>query len=385
MYYSVEINNFKSIKKATAKFPSFAAIVGKNAAGKTNLIQAIKFIRDMAVGETTTEAQKSISLIPNELFNFNEGNNDFTIDLTIRSKDDSQYLLSIKIRLDNGTVKPATLIVNEEKLYKFINDNNKEEIYHRDKEGLKDKNSILIPISVDSNKLGLAVYKTPDTVIVKDEFINTVIPDIELMNNIESIALGSIGSEFDNLASIIVSLHHNHPENYDKFQIIIQKLLPHFSSVIEITSKDAEVSPSPEKESYLVVLEERNLKKQLSMQSVSSGDLKTLLLIAATMNMADHSTLIIEEIENGMHPKRIIDLIEHLETISRIKKMQIIFTTHSPIVINRLSPQEVILTERETDKGTLFTLLEESEQISKIKKYLQEGGNLIDYLHTTKY
>lgn len=385
MYSSIDITNFKSIKKATAKLPPFGAIVGRNAAGKTNLIQSIQFIRDLATGKTTTEAQKSISLIPNELFNFNEGDQEFGVDMTIKLRDDSEFLFCVKIGLINGSVKPVVLIINQETLYKLNENGGKEAVYVRDKDNIKDKDNNSIPLAVDLNKLALAVYKNPNTELVKEAFIKTVIPNVEIVNNIESIAAESIESEYGNLASIIVSLHHNHPDVYDKFQIIIKKIMPHFSSLIEIPSKSEGVSESPEKESFLIVLEEQNLNQKLSMQSVSSGDLKTLFLIAATLNMDDYSTLIIEEIENGMHPKRIIDLIEHLETISKIKNMQILFTTHSPIVINKVSPSEVVLTERETDQGTQFTLLEESEQITKIKRYLQEGGNLTDYLYTSKY
>lgn len=385
MYQSISINNFKSIKRATVTLPAFGAIVGRNAAGKTNLIQALQFVRDLAVGKTTTEAQKTISLIPNELFNFNEGNKEFEIDISVKLKDERQYLICIKIGLINGSIKPAILVVNEEKLYKLLDNKNKEQIYFRDKDSIKDKNNNVIPVAVDNNKLALAVYKTPETELVREAFSKTVIPDVEKVNNIDSIVVGSDELEYKNLASIIVNLHRNHPENYDNFQVIVKKLLPHFSSVIEIPSTGSGVPESPDKESYLVVLEERDLKQKLSMQSVSSGDLKTLFLIATTLSMEDHSTLMIEEIENGMHPKRITDLIDHLENISRIKKMQILFTTHSPVVINRLSPQEIILTERETDLGTQYSLLDETEQISKVKKYLQEGGSLTDYLYTSKY
>jgi predicted ATPase len=388
MIDSINVTNFKSIKKASAKLPSFGAIVGKNAAGKTNLIQAIQFVRDLAASETTTVAQRAISLIPNELFNFNEEKNEFGIDITVKLKDDRKYMLCLKIGLINGSIQPGILIVNEEILYKLGDANEKEEIYFRDRDNLKDKNNNSIQVAVAKNKLALATYETQETELVREEFVKTFIPDIEHINNRESIAVGSIGydDESENLASIIVNLHRNSQENYDNFQTIVRKLLPHFSSIVEISStRSSEVVPSPERESYLVVLEEKNLKQQLSMQSVSSGDLKTLVLIATSMKMENFSTLIIEEIENGIHPKRIIDLIEHLERIAMIKKMQILFTTHSPIVINRLSAHKVVLTERETDNGTQFTLLEEAEHIGKIKKYLQEGGSLTDFLYTGKY
>ena len=51
MIESIDIKNFKSIKKSRAKLPFFGAIVGNNAAGKTNLIQAIAFIKESVFGK----------------------------------------------------------------------------------------------------------------------------------------------------------------------------------------------------------------------------------------------------------------------------------------------------------------------------------------------
>ncbi len=272
MYNSIELNNFKSFKHAAVKLPSFGAIVGRNAAGKTNFIQAIQFIRDLATSKSTGEAQKSISLIPNELFNFNEGNIEFGIDISITLKDESEFLLSVKIGLINGSIKPTRLVVNQEILYKIKEDSSRDIVYIRDKDAFKDKNGAPIPLNLDVNKLALAVYKNPEapyTEQVKEAFVQTVIPNLESVNNVTPISAGSNESEYESLVSIIVNLHRNHPETYDKFQIIIKKLMPHFSSLIEIASKEEGVVPeSPENESYLIVLEDESLKQKLSMHSV---------------------------------------------------------------------------------------------------------------------
>ena len=328
MIKSIDIKNFKSIKSHKATLPFFGAIVGKNAAGKTNLIQSIRFIKDLASGKKTEEAQEKISLIPNELFNFNDKTNEFCLEIILETKEKNKYLLNIIVLLKNETIKPASLIINKEILYKITEKDNKKVIYTREKDNLFDKNGDSVSLAIDQNKLALAVYKNPDNEEVKNTFIHTFIPQIETVSSFGSHGITSVKSEKDDFASILVNLRHKHLESYNKFQIIIKKLLPHFSSLIEISTGDV---GSDNEESYLIVLEEENLKGKLSMQSVSAGDLRTLFLVASTLNMENHSSLIVEEIENGMHPKRIIDLIDHLKTISRVKNMQILFTTHSPI------------------------------------------------------
>ena len=42
MINQIRIENFRSIKSATVFLPSFGAIVGKNASGKTNLLNALE-------------------------------------------------------------------------------------------------------------------------------------------------------------------------------------------------------------------------------------------------------------------------------------------------------------------------------------------------------
>ncbi len=378
MIKSVTLNNFKSIKKNVAKLPSFGAIVGKNAVGKTNLIQSIRFVKSLVQANTTSEAQKRISLIPNELFNFTDTNTEFGIDILVESSKEETYLLSVRIGLMNGTIKPPILTVTNEKLVKVVGQN-MEVIYTRQKNEIKDKNGSAIPLAVDQDKLGIALFKNPDTDIVKEIFVNTSIPEFKELSNIDSLGIGVEDLASNNLADILVNLRHNNPEAYNKFLAIIKKLMPYFTSFTEIQAQST-TDPSI-KGRFLIVLEEINLKDNLSMQSISAGDIRTLYLIASALNMPDHSTIIIEEIENGIHPKRINDLIDHLDTISNIKSMQIIFTTHSPLVINRLPPAKILFVEKSQEHGTTFELLSETKQILDIKELLEHGGKITDYLN----
>jgi len=381
MLNTIKVKNFKSIKNAKVRLPKFGGIVGRNAAGKTNLLQAVGFLKDLAVGNNTKEAQEKISLISNELFNFNDQTRGFELETTITAENNKDYLLRVKIKLLNSSIQPSQLIISQESLFLLEKTGVEKPIYHREENNLFGGNNKPLPVATEPNKMALSVYKTPHTDIVREEFRRTIIPQEDIVP-LGYIGKGTRGDEAGDLANILVNLKHTQTESYEEFKVIIKKLLPHFSSIIEIPASESE---SSEKKSYLIVLQEENLKGKLSMQSVSSGDLKTLFLVSYGMYMKKYSNFFVEEIENGMHEKRILDLIDHLETISRVKKIQIIFTTHSPVVINFLGVHKVIYTEKTPENGTLFTFLEESEQITKIKELLKKGGRLTDYLETVQY
>lgn len=380
MIEEITIKNFKSIKKASTKFPKYiSAIVGINAVGKTNLIQAIDFVRSLSVGTDTMSALKRIALTPQEIYNYNDSSAEIEIKIQICLEDETRYILNLIISPVGNSESLPSLIVKSETLEKLEVHNDKPTtIYKRNESILTDKDDIAIPLAVENDKLAVSQYQNADAIRVKGFFSNMFVPDQDSIDFRESI----VKSDDKGLASLVVRLRQmNGGGSFEQFQTITKRLLPHFSSLVELPSNQAGTSPENEN-LFMVLLEEENLKGKLSMKSVSAGDLRTLYLIASTMYLKPNSTFIFEEIENGLHPKRLVDLLDSLISISRKKDMQILFTTHSSSVINLMSPQEVIFVEKDTTNGTSFHLLSDSSHISQIDKALKEGISLTDYIFT---
>ena len=64
-------------------------------------------------------------------------------------------------------------------------------------------------------------------------------------------------------------------------------------------------------------------------------------MIAEMENSEDNSLILIEEIENGLHPIAVRRVVEYLIDIAKRKNLQIIFTTHSDYALEPL-PGEAI-------------------------------------------
>lgn len=370
------IKNFKSIKKAETKFPSYlGAIVGKNAAGKTNLIQAINFVKNLAIGENTMSALKKIALTPQEIYNYNESSADITVSITISSESDGKYILELIISTVKDESNIQNLVIKNESLTKIDNSEKSEVIYKRNGSALQDKDGKDIPLAVEADKAAVSQYQNPDVLNVKNIFSNIFIPEQDSIDFRESI----VKKDGRGLASLVVRLRQADTSSFEQFQKIIKKLLPQFSSLVEIPSSQTSTQTGSGN-LFMVLLQEEDLKGQLSMKSVSAGDLRTLYLIASAMFLKPGSTFIFEEIENGLHTKRLRDMLDHLNTISRKKGMQIIFSTHSSLVINSLSPQDVVYVGKDSANGTKFYLLSDSSDIRQIEHTLMEGVSLTDYL-----
>lgn len=375
MIKSIAIKDFKSIKETNIKVPQFCAIVGRNASGKTNFIQAINYVKELSLGKTTDIVQDSISFIPEELFNYDEGASNFSICVDIEAEVKNSYSLTIEIQKMDMENKPSRLDITYEKLEK-----NGLVVYERQKNNLWDASKNNIPLLVDPNKLALALYNNPDTSSVKKELSNYIIawPDLTKFRD----SIGVVGSSEQSLANILVKLRHEDPTAYVKFTEIAKKIMPSFSSLTEVSGPPVAKTngSSDDRQYYIILFEELNLREKLSMKSISEGDFRTLFLIANAIRIRPFSAFVIEEIENGMHPSRVTELISHLRIISIKQDIQVIFTTHSPIVINDMIPSEIIYVEKIQDGGTKISLLEDSNQLSAIKKVLEKGGKLTDIL-----
>jgi predicted ATPase len=107
-----------------------------------------------------------------------------------------------------------------------------------------------------------------------------------------------------------------------------------------------------------LVLVEKN-KRKTSVQSASDGTLRFLAYLALAFSIASPTMCFVEEIDNGIHPSRLSLLVELLETQSKHGNLQIIATSHSPMLLNLLS--------EETLSNALLVYRAENSQYSNVK------------------
>jgi len=95
-------------------------------------------------------------------------------------------------------------------------------------------------------------------------------------------------------------------------------------------------------------IETENRKKYSSF-NMGAGEEVTISLISRISSLKENSLVLIEEIELGLHPSAQKKLIEELMKIVKEKKLQIIFTTHSPFIFKELPPEARILLKKKNN------------------------------------
>ncbi|HEX2688316.1 MAG TPA: AAA family ATPase [Kofleriaceae bacterium] len=82
--------------------------------------------------------------------------------------------------------------------------------------------------------------------------------------------------------------------------------------------------------------------KRVSARSLSDGTLRFLGMLVALRTAASGSVFLVEEIDGGLYPARLHVLVEFLEALARERRIQIIATTHSPVMLQAVSRETLL-------------------------------------------
>jgi predicted ATPase len=124
---------------------------------------------------------------------------------------------------------------------------------------------------------------------------------------------------------------------------------------------------------------EAGLIQPIHQTGISSGTLRMLAFMTALFGETDTSLVGIEEPENHVHPSALKSLAEYFREAS--KRVQLIITTHSPILLDCLPNPEEIAIVRRTREGTSITTEENPEGV---RKALEESGFSLGEFHESK-
>ena len=212
---------------------------------------------------------------------------------------------------------------------------------------------------------------------VKKDYVESIIDIVNIFREIRE-----NGSLIDNESSSILLKYANN--NRSLFEKLSDKLLRYTKSKklvndryksLEKYNKDYALNETPD---YHMSTGEGNLIEIFSR--VYS------YLIMYEKNTED-IILIVDELETGMHlewSRRLINILiknlsEILGTEGKEKKIQLIFTTHSPYMLSDIKPGNVIMIEKNQDTGYSEGKILQNTFAKNIQKIMKE--NLIDNIY----
>jgi ABC-type cobalamin/Fe3+-siderophores transport system ATPase subunit len=126
---------------------------------------------------------------------------------------------------------------------------------------------------------------------------------------------------------------------------------------------------------YMVAIKEGN--KEFRAPVLSEGTLRFIALAAAFFQPSMPKVLVIEEIEKGLHPSRLRLLLELMRSQSKRTGTQVFATTHSPTLLNWLTEEDrktTFVCTRDAKSGA--TKMRSLSEVPKLEELIQKNYNL---------
>jgi predicted ATPase len=108
----------------------------------------------------------------------------------------------------------------------------------------------------------------------------------------------------------------------------------------------------------------------IDTRGMSDGTLRFLAILTALLTRPEGSLIVIEEVDNGLHPSRATLLLQTIQEIGANRSIDLLITTHNPALMDELGAEMIPFIQvvhRDTlDGSSKITLLEDIKTLPKL-------------------
>lgn len=395
----IQIKNFKSLKDCKLELRNFNVLVGANASGKTNLVDLFLLLRKIYVEKDINpfrywwgyqnavwNRKEELDISVRFVFEYIDDKGkayDISFETTftgrggrfeiLREKLEIKGLISLELtgnilNLAIGENKKLrTVLTNDTTTLSLLNlkfiisykTKILDELLFQPSLSIEMGDRYFMIDTIDSDKVETFVNITKFVSSIIESIKNFFLRTILLKLNINEIKRPSpLKREYwllengGNLNSVLYTLYLKENRIPDRIATLISYLFPNINIGFSIT-EDQRV--------YLKVQE-----NGLELPPVCIADGLYKLLAILTALELNPSLLIIDEVENSLHPETLEKLLDELKS----SETTVIITTHSPVVVDMIEPEDLVIVEKIAGE-TKFRRIENPEEI---KKKLREAG-----------
>lgn len=168
---------------------------------------------------------------------------------------------------------------------------------------------------------------------------------VAISNKVTSTA--SMEKTGEGITYALVDILHSNRKSFDELEERLTRLIPNIQRI---------VLPRGENQTFSLELIDRYSEHHIPAYDISDGTLRILAFLTALYQENTPSIICFEEIENGVHPWLLHKMVELLKIISTEgitgKPVQVLITTHSPILLNYVEPHQVRAVELDNEGKT---------------------------------
>lgn len=437
MLTRLRVKGFKSLEDIEVRFGPFTCIAGANGVGKSNLFDAIMFLKNLsntsiieaANGIRNSGKQRTnIASLFTQTVSAQTELMEFEVDLLVGNKvtddfgrDAKPKVTYLRYKLGFKYVQPTTIspegieLVHES--LDFIQKGKAEEEL-----GFAISKDFFDSAYVGSSKIDF-IYTEKDSNVVKIRQDQTSgapisIPiskaDRTILSNINTIDRPTaLAARREMQSWTLLQLESSSLRKPDDFlsKSKVSENGEHLPATLDRLGKNQEIANQlanllPEVSDVFVDVDEKRQLKTLYLKTInhikhearalSDGTLRFLALAIIGADAESGGVICLEEPENGIHPARIpaiVDLLYQMaveagDSVGEDNPLrQIIINTHSPLVVQRIAAEDIVVSQAYKRDGaslSVFRPVEQTWRSKSIDVSTVAIGTLMDYLETDK-
>lgn len=390
MIKEITVKNWKSFEEATFFIDPLTILIGANASGKSNLLDAFLFLFRISSNIGISQAINGDVNVPPLRGGFEwvcrKPHDTFTIKVKVErsEKQDYQYSITCKVNETKAEVFYESLII----LTKTgKNKTPKERVLYKTAE--EEASTPALPTYFNTGTQGrgkridlnrsYSILSQADTLNVRKELSDAV---IKMLKELQSI--------------FVLDPIPSHMRDYKPLSDTLQPDGANIAGILAALDEDKKTSVESALSYYLKDLPEKDVKRvwaepvgkfqtdamlyceegwgsekyEVDARGMSDGTLRYLAIVSALLTRKEEGLLIVEEVDNGLHPSRAKVLINMLKTLGAERNIDIVVTTHNPALLdaagNVMVPFITVVYRDEKSGASMLKQLEDLEQLPKL-------------------
>ncbi|MGK7899095.1 MAG: AAA family ATPase [Xenococcus sp. (in: cyanobacteria)] len=372
MLSKIRFQHYKSLYDTEVELEPLIVFIGPNGSGKSNICEALAVWSDFI-----NNLMKSVD------------NN--VMELLLQSiKSVSKNSLNIESKFWQRKLNYLLFEAFEIEQYSTVRD---------DFVQLKDSLKLIIKLDYYKQDIELKTrYKGKNISLTRDPILNETYKDLflnihyhnstlckslevvqiydfapyNLSNKSQNIPMIAMDRTGQGIAYSLVDILLTNRLSFDELEERLTQLVPNIAR-ISLPRKD---------QTFELELIDKYSDHHIPTSDISDGTLRILAFLVALYQEKTPSIICFEEIENGIHPWLLHKMMELLKIVSTEgingKPVQILITTHSPLVLNYVEPNQVRAVELDNEgKTQVHALPTDSVRFQKaLEAYDGELGEL---------
>lgn len=369
MIKTVEIINFKAIKRARVKLTPLTAFIGYNGTGKSSMLEALETFKGI-VSSGLDKAMEPWRLFEHIHYKGKKPERTFYKNEIKTMYAPMQFSFNLKFDIKSPLIplKFSSAIAQEKSsngLLYFIEEKIKYKLFERSRDA--DNHYI----TQGRN----AAWDYPDqSILVAEPETRKYIESWQFLS-MNTFLMGNpfpqkktggkitLNKDGSNIAEYVLSIRDAAPEIFRGIIETIQYILPYAIDIQPTITQELE---------KMVYMQLSEQEFKVPGWLLSTGTLKILALLAVFRNPDPSPLIVVEEIENGLDPRTINLIINEIREFVKDKKSQVIITTHSPYLLDLLHLSQVVFVERK-DGNVVFNRPYDFEQLRNWSKEYTPG------------